>query len=155
MTLRAIARLIDVLGRSVGFAVAALSAVLAVGWGYYVIRNHLTFPANPAWSDVAHIFFFGILRLVVAGWVMWSALKKDAAYLLFALLVSGVGTFFGLFDFYIMIMGFMTPEEDFISLVNTPVLLAICDLLYIATGLVVSWALLLSRLSVRLSNDSP
>lgn len=154
MTLRAIARSLDVLGRSVSFTVAALSAVLAVGWAYYVIWNYPN-PLNPARSDAAQILLFDTLRLVGAVWVMWSALKKDAVYLLIALLVVGVGSFFGLFDFYIMIMGFMTPEDDFISLVNTPFLLAICELLYIVAGLVVGCALVFSRVSARLGNDSP
>ena len=154
MTLRTVARLLHVLGRSVGFAVAALSAVLAVGWGYYVIRNYPN-PLNLAQSDAPQILLFDIVRLVAAGWVMWSALRKGAVYLLVALLIVGVGSFFGLFDFYIMIMGFMTPEDDFISLVNIPVLLAICDLLYIVAGLVVGCALLFSRVSARLGSDSP
>jgi hypothetical protein len=51
-----------------------------------------------------------------------------------------------------MIMG---PDDDFISLANIRFLLPICDLLYIAAGLVVSCALLLSRVSAGLGSDSP
>jgi triacylglycerol esterase/lipase EstA (alpha/beta hydrolase family) len=143
------ARLLLILGRLVSFAVAALSAVLAVGWGYFVIRNS---PVNPAESDAAQILLFDTLRLISAVWVMWSALKKDAVHLVLALFIVGVGSFIGLFSFYIMIMG---VDGDFISFRNIPYLLAICELLYIAAGFVVGWALLWTGTGSRTNNDSP
>ena len=104
------ARLLLILGRLVGFAVAVLSAVLAVGWGYFVIRNY---PVNPAESDAAQILLFDTLRLVGAVWVMWSALKKDAVHLVLALFIVGVGSFIVLFSFYIMIMAWMVISSAF------------------------------------------
>ena len=144
------AQLLLILGRLVGFAVAFLSAVLAVGWGYAVIHSYLT-PVNPSWGEGAQILLFDILRLVGAVWVMWSALKKDAVHLLLALFIVGVGSFIGLFSFYIMIMG---VDGDFISIRNIPYLLAICELLYIAAGFVVGWTLLWTGTSSRTNNDS-
>jgi len=49
MTLPAMARLLVVLGRLVGFAVAALSTILAVRWGYEFFR-YLFFSENPTWG---------------------------------------------------------------------------------------------------------
>lgn len=90
MPLRAIARLLVVLGRSVGFTVAALSTVLLVWWGYEVIVDYLlAYSAGPRWAEAGGILFMLALRLIAALWVMWSALKKDAVHLLLALLISG------------------------------------------------------------------
>jgi hypothetical protein len=144
------AQLLLSLGRLVGFAVAFLSAVLAVGWGYDVIRSYPN-PLNPARSDASQILLFDALRLIGAVWVMWSALKRGAVHLVLALFIVGVGSFIGLFSFYIMIMG---VDGDFISFRNIPYLLAICELLYIAIGFVVGWALLWTGTSSRTNNDS-
>jgi hypothetical protein len=144
------ARLLLILGRSVGFTAAVLCAVLAVGWGYNVIRNYPN-PLNLAQSDAPQILLFGALRLVGALWVMWSALRKGALHLLLALLIVGVGSFIGLFSFYIMIMG---VDGEFISMRNIPYLLAICELLYIAAGFLVGFALLWAALSSRTNDDS-
>jgi hypothetical protein len=46
-------------------------------------------------------------------------------------------------------------DGDFISLRNIPYLLAICELLYIAAGFVVGWALLWTGTGSRTNNDSP
>jgi triacylglycerol esterase/lipase EstA (alpha/beta hydrolase family) len=144
------ARLPLILGRVVGFTAAALSAVLAVGWGYDVIRSYPN-PLNLAQSDAAQILLFDTLRLVGAMWVMWSALKKGAVHLLLALLIVGVGSFIGLFSFYIMIMG---VDGDFISFRNIPYLIAICELLYIAAGFLVGYALLWAGIGSRTNDDS-
>jgi hypothetical protein len=144
------AQLLLILGRLVGFAVAVLSAVLAVGWGYDVIRSYPN-PLNLARSDAAQMLLFDALRLMGAAWVMWSALKKGALHLLLALLIVGVGSFIGLFSFYIMIMG---VDGDFISFRNIPYLLAICELLYIAAGFLVGYGLLWAGMSRQTNNDS-
>ena len=144
------ARLLLIIGRSVGFAAAVLSAVLAVAWGYDVIRSYPN-PLNLAQSDASQILFFDALRLVGAMWVMWSALKKGAVHLLLALLIVGVGSFIGLFSFYIMIMG---VDGDFISFRNIPYLMAICELLYIAAGFAVGYGLLWAGIFSRTNNDS-
>jgi hypothetical protein len=143
------AQLLLILGRSIGFTAAVLSAVLAVGWGYFVISSYPN-PLNPAQSDAAQILLFDALRLVGAVWVMWSALKKGAVHLLLALFIVGVGSFIGLFSFYIMIMGM---DGGFISFRNIPYLLAICELLYIAVGFVVGWAVLWIGTGSRTNND--
>jgi hypothetical protein len=143
-------RLLLVLGRSVGFAAAVLSAVLALGWGYEVIRSYPN-PLNLAQSDASQILLFDALRLSGAIWVMWSSLKSGAVRLLRALLIVGLGSFFGLFSFYIMIMG---VDGDFISFRNIPYLQAICELLYITAGVVVGYALLWTGIGDR-SNDDP
>ncbi|CAA9454526.1 MAG: hypothetical protein AVDCRST_MAG01-01-5003 [uncultured Rubrobacteraceae bacterium] len=138
-----------VLGRSVGFAAAVLSAVLAVGWGYEVIRSYPN-PLNLAQSDATQVLLFDALRLAGAIWVMWSALKRDAVRLLRALLIVGVGSFIGLFSFYIMIMG---VDGDFISFRNIPYLQAICELLYIAAGFVVGYAVLWAGIGGQTNDD--
>ena len=91
------------------------------------------------------------LRLIAALWVMWSALKKDAVHLLLALLISGFVCFVFLVGWYFVLFG---ASRDFISYDNIRFLVGVCDLLYIAAGLVVSCALLLSRVSARLGSDS-
>lgn len=144
------AQLLLTLGRLVGFAVAFLSAVLAVGWGYFVIHSSPN-PLNLAQSDALQTLLFDALRLVGAVWVMWSALKGGAVHLLLALFIVGVGSFIGLFSFYIMIMG---VDGEFISFRNAPYLLAICELLYIATGFVVGWAVLWIGTGSQNNNDN-
>jgi len=144
-------RLVLALGRTVGFAAAALSAVLAVGLGYDVIRSYPN-PLNLARSDASQILLFDALRLAGAVWVIWSAWKGGAARLLRALLIVGLGSFFGLFSFYIMIMG---VDGDFISFRNIPYLQAICDLLYVAAGVVVGYAVLWAGIGGRANDDSP
>jgi len=143
-------RLLLALGRIVGFAAAALSAVLAVGLAYDVLRSYPN-PLNLAQSDASQILLFDALRLAGAIWVMWSAWKGGAARLLLALFVVGVGSFVFLFSFYIMIMG---VDGDFISFRNIPYLQAICELLYIAAGVVVGYAVLWSGIGGR-TDDSP
>lgn len=98
------------------------------------------------------MLLFDALRLIGAVWVMWSALKKGALHLLLALLTVGVGSFIGLFSFYIMIMG---VDGDFISFRNIPYLMAICELLYIAAGFLVGYGLLWAGMSSPTNNDSP
>ena len=144
-------RVLLVLGRIVGFAAAVLSAVLAVGLGYEVPRSYPN-PLNLAQSDASQVLLFDALRLADAIWVMRSALKSDAARLLRALLIVGVGSFVFLFSFYIMIMG---VDGDFISFRNIPYLQAICELLYIAAGVVVVYALLWAGIGGRTSDDDP
>ena len=144
------ARLLLVLGRSVGFAVASLSAVLVVGHGYFVIR-HSPSLLDVAQSDASQTLLFDALRLVGAMWVMWSALKGGAVHLVLAMFIVGVGSFIGLFSFYIMIMG---VDGDFISLRNASYLLAICELLYIAAGFMVGYGLLWAGISSRTNNGS-
>lgn len=144
------AQLLLTLGRMFGFAVAFLSAVLAVGWGYDVIRSYPN-PLDLARSDALQILLFDALRLMGAVWVMWSALKGGAVHLVLALFIVGVGSFIGLFSFYIMIMG---VDGDFISFRNIPYLLAICELLYIAVGFAVGWAVLWIGTGSQTNNDS-
>ena len=116
----------------------------------HVLRSYPS-PLNLARSDAAQILLFDALRLVGAMWVMWSALKGGAVHLVLALFIVGVGSFIGLFSFYIMIMG---VDGEFISFRNGPYLLAICELLYIAVGFVVGWAVLWIGTSRQTNNDS-
>jgi hypothetical protein len=144
-------RLLLAIGRSVGFAAAALSAVLAAGLAYFLIRNSPSL-LDVARSDASQILLFDALRLAGAVWVMWSAWKGGAVRLLRALLIVGLGSFFGLFSFYIMIMG---VDGDFISFRNIPYLQAICELLYVAAGVVVGYAVLWAGIGGRANDDSP
>ena len=144
-------RLLLALERSLGFAVGALSAVLAVGLAYDVLRSYPN-PLNLAQSDAAQILLFDVLRFAGALWVMRSAWKSGAACLLRALLIVGLGSFFGLFSFYIMIMG---VDGDFISFRNIPYLQAICELLYVAAGIVVGYAVLWTGIGGRTNDESP
>ena len=107
---------------------------------------------NPARSDALQVLLFDALRLAGAAWVMWSALKKGAVHLLLALFIVGAGSFVGLFSFYIMIMG---VDGDFISFRNIPYLQAICELLYMAAGIVVGYAVLWAGIGGRTDDDSP
>ena len=143
-------RVLLVLGCTVGFAAAGLSAVLAVGWGYFVIRNTPSL-LDVARSDASQILLFDALRLAGAVWVMRSVLKKGAVHLLLALFVVGVGSFVGLFSFYVMIMG---VNGDFISFRNIPYLQAICELLYVAAGVLVGYAVLWAGIGGR-TDDGP
>ena len=145
------AQLLVILGRLVGFAVAALTIVLCVWWGSEVIR-YLFFSENPTWGEVGAIPAVLVLRIVAAAWVMWGVLKFDLRPLLCLFFGIGVGSFLALFGWYFMLFG---PVREFISFDNLTYLLAVCDLLYLAAGLTAGCALFLPSANTRLGDDSP
>ncbi len=150
MTLPAVARSLVVLGRSIGFAAAALSIALSAWWGSEVIR-YLFFSEDPTLGEVGFLPVVLTLRMVAAAWVTWGVLRFDPRRSLHLFFGVGVGCFLVLFGWYFVLLG---PVRDFFSYDNLPYLLAVCDLLYVAAGLVVGCALLWPTASSRIGDSS-
>ncbi len=138
MTLPAVARLLVVLGRLVGFAGAALTAGTIIAGAYY-----LFFRVPDQAIGLGLLSLVVALRITVAACVIWSVIKIDARTLFRILLIVGVGSFLGLGGWYFLLL-----HQGF-------ELLAIGDALYLVAGLVVGCALLLPAAGSRPSNDSP
>ena len=143
-----VARLLAMLGCSVGFAVAVVTITLTVWLGTVIIR-YLFFSEGPTLGEVGIFPVLLPMRLIVAAWVMWSVFKEGANRLQLNLLVSGAVSFFVLFGWYFMLLG---PAGELLSYDNSLYLLAVCDLLYLAAGLAVCCARLLSGTGDRLGN---
>ena len=139
MTFPAIGWLLVVLGRLIGFAAAVLTIALSVWWGSETIRYPF-FSEVPTWGEVGVIPLVLVLRIVAAAWVMWGVFTFDLRQLMYLLFGVGVGSFLALFGWYFMLLG---PVAGFISFDNVVYLLAVCDLLYVAAGLVVGCVLIL------------
>ncbi len=77
-------RLLVLLGRLVGLAGAALTIALMAWWGYDLVR-YLFFSGNPTWGEVGATPFVAILRIFVAGWIIWNVIRCDGRALLRAL----------------------------------------------------------------------
>jgi len=135
------------LGRSVGFAVAIVTITLTVRLGSEMIR-FLFFSEGPTMGEVGIFPVLLPMRLIVAAWVMWSVFKEGANGLQFILLVSGAISFV-LLGWYFMLLG---PAGGLLSYDNSLYLLAVCDLLYLAAGLAVCCARLLSATGDRHGN---
>ena len=140
----AIARLLLILGRLVGFAGAALTIALMVWWGYDLIR-YLFFSENPMWGEVGVIPFVVVLRIIVAALVIWSVIRFDARTLLPILLLTFGGSFALLYGWYFLLTGM---DWGFLYWVVGG------DFLYLVAGLIVGCALLVLSASNRQSNDS-
>jgi hypothetical protein len=138
MTLPAVARLLVVLGRLIGFAGAALTAGTLIAGVYY-----LFFRVPDQAVGLGLLPLVVALRFTVAACVIWCVIKSDARTLFRILLIVGVGSFLGLGGWYFLLL-----RQGF-------ELLAIGDALYLVAGLMVGFALLLPRVSARLGNDSP
>lgn len=65
------ARLLLILGRSVGFAGTALTVALMAWWGQDLFR-YAFFSEDPTWDEVGVIPFVVVLRVIVASWGVWS-----------------------------------------------------------------------------------
>ncbi len=150
MTLPAKGRLLVVLGRFIGCAAAALTIALGVWWGTEIVR-YLFFSDNPMLGEVGAIPMVLVLRIGAAAWVMWGVLKFDSRRLLYLFFGVGIGCFLVLFGWYFMLLG---SVREFFSYDNLPYLLAVCDLLYVAAGLVVGCALLWPTASSRIGDSS-
>jgi hypothetical protein len=145
MTLPTTARLLFVLGRLVGFAGAVLTIALMAWWEYDLVR-YLFFSENSTWGEVGAEPFVAVLRIVVAGWVVWSAIRSGGRALLRALLVAFGVSFFLLYGWYFLLTGM---DWGFLYWVVGG------DFLYLVAGLMVGCALLLPAASTRPGNDSP
>ena len=138
MTLPAVARLLVVLGRLVGFAGAALTVGTIIARVYY-----LFFRVPDQAVGLGLLPLVVALRITVAACVGWSVIRVEARILFRLLLIVGVGSFRGLGGWYFFLL-----RQGF-------ELLAIGDALYLVAGLVVGCALLLLAAGSRPSNDSP
>jgi hypothetical protein len=145
MTLSAIAWLLVVLGRLVGFVGAALTIALMVWWGNDLAR-YVFFSENPTWGEVGVIPFVVVLRIIVAAWVVWSVIRLDGRTLVSVLLLAFGGSFSLLGGWYFLLTGM---DWGLLYWVVGG------DFLYIVAGLMVGCGLLLLAASSRLSNDSP
>ena len=128
-----------------GFAGAVLTIAL-MGWWEYDILRYLFFSENPTWGEVGITPFLAILRIIVAGWVVWSVIRRGGRALLRALLVAFGVAFFLLHGWYFLIAGM---DWGFLYWAVGG------DFLYLAAGLVVGCALLLPAASSRPTNDCP
>ncbi len=138
------ARLLGLLGRLVGFAGAALSIALMAWWEYDSVR-YLYFSENSTWGEVGATPFVAVLRIVVAGWIVWSVIRLGGRTLLRVLLAAFSVCFFLLFGWYFLLTGM---DWSFLYWV------AGSDFLYLVAGLMVGCALLLPAASSRPSNHS-
>ena len=141
MTLPVIARLLLVLGRSVGFAGAVLSVTFtAVG-----VVQALSFALRyDGWGELISLYLLTVvLQLFVGVWVGWGVFKRDARPLFLALLAAFGGTFVVGFGWYLLLAG---EGGELVSVGN---------LLYLAAALVVGCALLVLAAGARYGNDSP
>ncbi len=115
------------LGRLVAIAGAALTAGAVVayvaGWAISAIRF------APDWN-VGLLPLIFVLQVVVAGWVLWGALKADPSRLLRNVLVAFALTFLLGYGWYFLLAGW---GEDPVSIGN---------LLYLAAALPVTAAVL-------------
>ena len=136
--LPAVARLLVVLGRLVGFAGAALSA-----GALFAGVHDLFFRVSDLAVGLGLLPLVVALRITVAACVVWSVIKFNSRTLSRILLIFGVGSFLGLYGWHFLLLG-----RGF-------ELLAIADALYLVAGLVVGCALLLPAAGSRPSNNSP
>jgi hypothetical protein len=98
------ARLLLILGRLVGFAGAVLTVGLMAWWGYDLAR-YAFFSENPTWAEVGVEPFVQVLRIIVAGWVVWSVIRRSGRALLRTLLVAFGVSFFLLYGWYFLLTG--------------------------------------------------
>lgn len=138
------ARLLLILGRSVGFAGAALTVALMAWWGQDLFR-YAFFSEDPTWDEVGVIPFVVVLRVIVASWGVWSVVRLDGRTLLLALLAASGCSFLLLYGWYFLLTGM---DWGFLYWVVGG------DFFYLVACAMVGCALLLPAAGVRPHNDS-
>jgi hypothetical protein len=128
------ARTLLVMGRLVAFAAAALGLFLMVGQGYDLFR-YAHSSQNPTWGEVGVFPFVLVLRFIVAGWVVWAAVKLGGRALMRVLLAAFGVSFLLLYGWYYLLLGM--DDVLFYWIVTG-------DFLYLAAGLLAGSASILS-----------
>jgi hypothetical protein len=134
MPISGAARALLVVGRLVGFVAAAYALALMAKPGYELFR-YVFFSGSLSWAGIIPVVF--ALRICVAGWVAWAVLRFDGRGLMRALLAAFGISFLPLYGWYYLILGI--DYGLFYWIVAG-------DFLYLAGGLLVGCALLLSAL---------
>ena len=127
------ARTLIVVGRLVAVAAAILIFVLMAWQGYDLLRY--AFSRNARWGEVGVLPFVIVLRFIVAGWVVWAALRLDGRALVRVLLAAFGVSFLLLYGWYFLLLGM--DDVLFYWIVAG-------DFLYLAGGLLAGCASLLS-----------
>jgi hypothetical protein len=141
-------RLSDLVGSSleVGRLIALAAAALAIGlmawWGYDLLR-YAVFYRDPTWDEVGVIPFVVVLRIAVAVWVAWGAIRLGGGPLARTLLAAFGISFFLLYGWYFLLTGM---DWGFLYWVVAG------DSLYLAGALAIGCALLLSGSETRSGN---
>lgn len=135
MTISGTARTLLVVGRLVAFAAAAFALALMAKPGYELFR-YVFFSGSLSWAGIIPVVF--ALRICVAGWVAWAVLRLDGRALRRVLLAAFGISFVLLYGWYYLILGM--DYELFYWIVAG-------DFLYLAGGLLVGCASLLSALA--------
>ncbi len=125
-------RTLLVAGRLVGFAAAAFAMVLMAKPGYELFR-YVFFSGSLTWAGILPVVF--VLRICVAGWVAWAALRFDGRALMRVLLAAFGISFLLLYGWYFLFLGM--DDVVFYWIVTG-------DFLYLAAGLLVGSASILS-----------
>ena len=136
------ARTLIVVGRLVAVAAAILIFVLMAWQGYDLLRY--AFSRNARWGEVGVLPFVIVLRFIVAGWVVWAALRLDGRALVRVLLAAFGVSFLLLYGWYFLLLGM--DDVLFYWIVTG-------DFLYLAGGLLAGCASLLSARTR--TGDSP
>ena len=126
------ARTLLVVGRLVALVAAAFALALMAKPGYELFR-YVFFSGSLTWAGIIPVVF--ALRICVAGWVAWAILRLDGRALMRALLAAFGISFLLLYGWYYLILGM--DYELFYWIVAG-------DFLYLAGGLLLGWASLLS-----------
>lgn len=129
-------------GRVVAIAGAALTVGTVMAYVIEWVLSALRYA--PDWN-VGILPLVFVLQVVVAGWVVWSALMRERRPLLRDVLVGGVISFVLLYGWYFLLAG------------GAMGLIAIGDLLYLAAALPLAAAMMAASAleDARPSNDAP
>ena len=95
-------RLLVALGCMAALAAAALEISLMSWWGYDLLRYAFSHK-DPTWGEVGVIPMVVVLRLVVAAWVAWGAIRLDGRPLARTLLAASGVSFFLLYGWYFLL----------------------------------------------------
>jgi hypothetical protein len=126
------ARTLLVMGRLVAFGAAAFALALMAEPGYELFR-YVFLSGSLTWAGVIPVVF--ALRICVAGWVAWAALRLDGRALMRALLAAFGISFLLLYGWYYLFLGM--DDVLFYWIVAG-------DFLYLMGGLLAGCASLLS-----------
>jgi hypothetical protein len=126
------ARTLLVMGRLVAFGAAAFALALMAKPGYELFR-YVFLSGGLTWAGVIPVVF--ALRICVAGWVAWAALRLDGQALMRALLAAFGISFLLLCGWHYLILGM--DDVLFYWIVAG-------DFLYLMGGLLAGCASLLS-----------
>ena len=132
-------KLLLVLGRLIAVAAAAITVALMAWWGYDLLRSVLA-ARHPRWDAAGVLSFVVVLRMAVAVWVAWSAIRLDGRPLARTLLAAFGVAFFLLFGWYFLLAGMDYGVFYWV---------VVGDALYLAGGLAVGCALLLPAAGTR------